>query len=428
MAVDRAFFERLKTILGICVPSWRSKEAGLVLVQGLLLVSRTVLSEKISEIEGRGATNIISQQFHKFAGTMLDFALLTAPAALVNSGLKWFQKLIELAFRDRLTRKLHDLYLGGRCYYLASSLGGLSHADQRITEDVEKFSFAVSELYSYTFKPLLDVLLFSQSLTRTMGYKYQAVLYGYYALVAVALKATSPPISLLVAQESALTAGFRTAHHRIVNKAEEIAYNDPPGGATELLILNHHLSGQLQHAALTSYQRFLQRFADQYLVKYGASLLGLFAYAAPVYFTVSDTRTRTRQAPTLPFPPNHGSAPVTDTRNDSRSPRGKTATSTRRSTSGASGCCRTRARASGTSSSPTSVWRRSPATRRGWPSCWRASRPSRPRAGRGRPSSGTACTSCRRAPPQSRSSGRAGRSASRIARCTTPTGRCWCAS
>ena len=307
VGVDRAFFERLKTILGICVPSWRSKEAGLILVQGLLLVSRTVLSEKISEVEGRGATNIISQQFHKFAGTMLDFALLTAPAALVNSGLKWFQKLIELAFRDRLTRKLHELYLGGRCYYLASSLGGLSHADQRITEDVEKFSFAVSELYSYTFKPLLDVLLFSHSLTRTMGYKYQAVLYGYYALVAVALKATSPPISLLVAQESALTAGFRAAHHRIVNKAEEIAYNDPPGGATELLILNHHLSGQLQHAALTSYQRFLQRFGDQYLVKYGASLLGLFAYAAPVYFTVSGTRARTRQAPTLPvpFPPIH---------------------------------------------------------------------------------------------------------------------------
>lgn len=34
-----------------------------------------------------------------------------------------------------------------------ASLPGLTHADQRITEDVEKFAHTVSELYSYTFKP-----------------------------------------------------------------------------------------------------------------------------------------------------------------------------------------------------------------------------------------------------------------------------------
>ena len=31
-------------------------------------------------------------------------------------------------------------------------VAGLNNADQRITEDVEKFAFAISELYSYTFK------------------------------------------------------------------------------------------------------------------------------------------------------------------------------------------------------------------------------------------------------------------------------------
>lgn len=46
---------------------------------------------------------------------------------------------------------------------------GLTHADQRITEDVEKFAFAVSELYSYTFKPLLDVVLFTRALSASMG-------------------------------------------------------------------------------------------------------------------------------------------------------------------------------------------------------------------------------------------------------------------
>ena len=51
---------------------------------------------------------------------------------------------------------------------------GLTGADQRITEDVEKFSAAIADLYGYTFKPLLDVLLFTRSLSRIMGYKGQA--------------------------------------------------------------------------------------------------------------------------------------------------------------------------------------------------------------------------------------------------------------
>ena len=61
---------------------------------------------------------------------------------------------------------------------------GLTNADQRITEDVERFAHTVSELYSYTFKPLLDVALFTRSLSRVMGYRRQFCLYGYYLVAA----------------------------------------------------------------------------------------------------------------------------------------------------------------------------------------------------------------------------------------------------
>jgi ABC-type uncharacterized transport system fused permease/ATPase subunit len=50
---------------------------------------------------------------------------------------------------------------------------GLTNADQRITEDVEKFAFTVADLFSYTFKPLLDVILFTRSLGKIIGYKPQ---------------------------------------------------------------------------------------------------------------------------------------------------------------------------------------------------------------------------------------------------------------
>ncbi len=89
---------------------------------------------------------------------------------------------------------------------------GLTHADQRITEDVEKFCFAVADLYSYTFKPLLDVLLFTRSLAKSMGYRTQLALYSYYLVSAALLRALSPPLALMTAQETGLVGAFRSAH------------------------------------------------------------------------------------------------------------------------------------------------------------------------------------------------------------------------
>lgn len=40
------------------------------------------------------------------------------------------QALISLAFQQRLTEHLHDCYLSNRVYYVASTLRGLSNADQ----------------------------------------------------------------------------------------------------------------------------------------------------------------------------------------------------------------------------------------------------------------------------------------------------------
>ena len=61
-------------------------------------------------------------------------------------------------------------------------------------------------------QPLLDVILFTRSLSRSMGYRGQLVLYLYYLLSAGALRQLSPPLALMTAQESSLSGGFRAAH------------------------------------------------------------------------------------------------------------------------------------------------------------------------------------------------------------------------
>lgn len=61
-------------------------------------------------------------------------------------------------------------------------------------------------------QPLLDVLMFSRSLARIMGWKGQFVLYAYYLASALGLRAMSPPLALITAQETGLSGAFRAAH------------------------------------------------------------------------------------------------------------------------------------------------------------------------------------------------------------------------
>lgn len=297
VAVNALFAKRLCEILRFCVPHVWSKEAFFILVQTCFLYSRTLLTDRIASLEGKSAQAIISKNWSNFFKYLLAFALTSLPAAVVNSGLKAMRTIISLSLQKVLTEHLHEAYLTNRVYYVASNLRGLSNPDQRITEDVAKFCSSISELYSYTFKPVLDVILFSRSLAKTIGYKGQFVLYGYFLLSSSILRAISPPLALLTAQEVALSGNFRNAHQRIVAHAEEIAFNDPPGGVTECKILNDHLHRLIWHSQLFSVQRFLQQVADGYAVKYLASVIGLCVFAAPFYFVKeqSDSKLSTEE-------------------------------------------------------------------------------------------------------------------------------------
>lgn len=92
-----------------------------------------------------------------------------------------------------------------------------------------------------------------------MGFRAQFALYGYYILTAALLRATSPPLSLMTAQETALGGALRSAHQRLVVHAEEVAFNDPPGGLAERWILNQHLGRLLRHSRLSAFQQFVQQ-------------------------------------------------------------------------------------------------------------------------------------------------------------------------
>eukprot|EP00177_Eucheuma_denticulatum_P001688 GFKZ01003037.1.p1 GENE.GFKZ01003037.1~~GFKZ01003037.1.p1 ORF type:complete len:688 (+),score=101.92 GFKZ01003037.1:72-2135(+) len=288
--VDRRFAARLSSIIRVCIPGPFSNEAALVALQTLFLCSRTLLSNRITYLEGCCASNVTAQNWTRFRRDLARFAVTSIPAAVVNSALKAMQILVSLALRKRLTTFLHKLYLGNRAYYAASVFSGLSHPDQRITDDVEKFCDTMAELYSYTFKPLLDVIVFSRSLSQMIGYKGQIALYTYFVLIGAVLRRMSPPLGRMTAEFSSLSGDLRSAHHRIAASAEEVAFNDPPAGRAEMMALNTRLNRMVRHSRFTVVQRFIQQCFDGYLVKYTASIIGLVIFAVPLYYRNKDRK------------------------------------------------------------------------------------------------------------------------------------------
>jgi len=289
--VDKQFFERLLRILKIIIPSAQSKEFMYFIILTVLLLLRTYLTVEIAEILGTNAQFLVSRQYTKLLEGVMRFAAVSIPASAVNSGLKYCTSMLSLRFRVKLSRHVHDKYVRGVNFYKATNLGGderISHADQRVTSDINNFSNAISELYTTVFKPILDVILFTTKLVEVTGWQGPAIMYAYFFVSGWIKKNIMPSFGKLVAKESELEGRYRTAHQRLITCSEEIAFFD--GSEREKEIINDCLHSIFQHVSYFRYLKGLVGIFDGLLVKYWASIAGYGTLSAPLIFNLRGAR------------------------------------------------------------------------------------------------------------------------------------------
>lgn len=249
-----------------------------------LLWVRTVLTLRIADLTGRNAEALVSRNSSKFVRGVVTLAILAVPASIVNSGIKYVSTLLQLNMRQRLSRHLHDLYLNGMTFYRASNgMGSLKidNIDQRITQDTEKFSSALASLYGTIFKPVLDIILLTSRLAQVVGLRGPLIMYLYYFLSSIILRAIMPPFAKLTAEQQKLEGDFRYAHSRLINYAEEVAFF--AGNKREKSYLNLAFERLYAHSkSIFTKQASLGVF-DSWLVKYGATMIGYAVVAVPVF-------------------------------------------------------------------------------------------------------------------------------------------------
>jgi ATP-binding cassette, subfamily D (ALD), peroxisomal long-chain fatty acid import protein len=170
-------------------------------------------------------------------------------------------------------------------FYTLSALDDrIKNADQMITVDISRFSNSLAELYSNLAKPILDMVIYNYSLSKSVGGEGLFMMSLLVQLSANVMRALTPPFGKYVAEEARLEGEFRFQHTRLIDYSEEIALYH--GQEAEKDTLDKGYFTLIKHVNRILRRRFYHGFMEDFVIKYFWGALGLILCSVPVFFKV----------------------------------------------------------------------------------------------------------------------------------------------
>ncbi|KAI9874234.1 MAG: hypothetical protein M1830_010038 [Pleopsidium flavum] len=170
-------------------------------------------------------------------------------------------------------------------FYTLSTLDDrIKNADQLITVDVSKFSNNLAELYSNLAKPILDMVIYNYSLSRSVGGEGLFMMSLLVQVSANVMRALTPPFGKYVADEARLEGEFRFQHSRLIDNSEEVALYH--GHEAEKDTLDKGYFTLIKHVNRILRRRFYHGVMEDFVIKYFWGALGLVLCSVPVFFKV----------------------------------------------------------------------------------------------------------------------------------------------
>lgn len=135
--LNLAFLHQFLALMSIAVPRLASHESYLLSAHAVALIIRTYLSLVVARLDGAIVRDLVAGNGKAFLLGVLKWFVIGAGASCTNATIKYYQSKVSIAFRTRLTRYIHDLYLNDNLSYykLITTDGGVGlQADQFITQ------------------------------------------------------------------------------------------------------------------------------------------------------------------------------------------------------------------------------------------------------------------------------------------------------
>ncbi|KAF2470964.1 peroxisomal ABC transporter-like protein [Lindgomyces ingoldianus] len=282
--LNLAFLHQFLSLLNIMIPRWNSKETGLLISHGMFLMLRTYLSLVVARLDGEIVRDLVAGNGKAFLWGIVKWLGVGSFGSYTNAMIKFLQSKVSIAFRTRLTRYIHDLYLNPHLnYYKLSNLdGGIGQgADQFITQDLTLFCASAASLYSSLGKPFVDLCVFNYQLFRSLGPLALSGLLANYFLTATILRRLSPPFGKLKAVEGRREGDFRALHSRLIANAEEVAFYG--GDQMERHFLEKGFK-ELKHWMEGIYSlKIRYNMLEDFVLKYSWSAFGYLITSLPVF-------------------------------------------------------------------------------------------------------------------------------------------------
>ncbi|KAI1251850.1 hypothetical protein MGN70_006420 [Eutypa lata] len=282
--LNLAFLHQFLSLMSIMIPRWTSKEAGLLVSHGAFLMLRTYLSLVVARLDGEIVRDLVAGNGRLFLWGIVKWCGLGGFASYTNSMIKYLESKVSIAFRTRLTRYIHDLYLNDNLnYYKLSNLdGGVGQgADQFITQDLTLFCASAANLYSSLGKPFVDLCVFNYQLYRSLGPLALTGLLSNYFLTASILRRMSPPFGKLKAVEGRKEGDFRSLHARLIANAEEVAFYG--GAEMEKTFLNKEFKSLKSWMEGIYMLKIRYNILEDFILKYSWSAYGYLLSSLPVF-------------------------------------------------------------------------------------------------------------------------------------------------
>lgn len=283
--LNLAFLHQFLSLFSIMVPHWDSKESALLVSQAFFLLLRTYLSLLITRLDGAIVRDLVAGNGRGLLFGLAKWCSVGALASYTNATIKFLQSKVSIAFRTRLTRYIHDLYLHPNLnYYKVLNLDGTigQGLDQYICTDLMLFTNSAAALYSSLGKPLVDTFVFAYQLNRALGPLALTGLFANYALTASFLRRLSPPFGKLKAVEAKREGDFRALHARLIANAEEIAFYN--GAGIESVFLEKSFTNLRTWMEGIYRLKIRYNMLEDFILKYSWSAFGYLLTSLPVFF------------------------------------------------------------------------------------------------------------------------------------------------
>ena len=204
----------------------------------------------------------------------------------MHSQLSFHQCQLALLYRARLTRHVHKFYLSGTTFYALIALDDqIQNADHIIAVDIANFSNSLAEIYSNLAKPVLDVIMYSYTLSRSVGTEGLLGMGLLVQLTAGTMRILMPPFGKFVACEAQLDGELRFHHSRLINYSEEIALLD--GHEAEKNTLDKEYFTLIKFVNRVLRRRLYHGILEDFTVKYFWGALGLILCSSPIFLSLS---------------------------------------------------------------------------------------------------------------------------------------------